>query len=102
MTATYAHTDDSTGEEWVVDVEFAITPGEPRTFDYPGSPAEIDIESFKVRTLDAAGGDVRPATTLDDARFAALVDADDDLRRKIEAECLEHAEAMWELSQCDD
>ena len=102
MTATYCHTDDATGEEWVVDVEFSIIPGEPMTFDCPGSPAEVDIESFKVRTLDSAGGNVRPVTTLDDARFAAMVEADDDLRREIETECFEHAEAMWELSQCDD
>jgi hypothetical protein len=102
MTATYSHTDDSSGEEWVVEVEFTISPGEPRTFEYPGDPAVVEDMTFAVKSRDTAGGDACPVTTLDDARFTALVESDDDLRRKIEEVCFEHAQAMWELSQCDD
>ena len=87
MTTTYTW-----GEaESEIEIEFSIIPGEPMTFDYPGSPAEVDIVSFACKE--------NPAMAV---LFEINFDMDDNLRDEVEQACLEHAEAMWELSQCDD
>ena len=89
MIAKYTWETDEADYEIVI--AFKVIPGTPMTFDYPGDPAEVDYLSFACK-----------ATPEMAEVFAAEIDMDDNLRDEVEQACLEHAEAMWELSQCDD
>ena len=76
---------------WEIEIQFRVYPGERATHDYPGSPPEVDWVKFSC-----------PENPAKAKAFEMNFDADDDLRHEVEKACLDHAEAMYELSQCDD
>jgi hypothetical protein len=85
MTATYPYAG------WEIEIEFRIFPGERMTHDYPGSPPEVDWIKFTC-----------PANPAKAKKFETMARCDNDLAHAIDQACLDHAEAMYELSQCDD
>ncbi len=90
MTATYCweHND---GNDYEIKINFRVLPGTPTTRDYPGDPAEVDYLSFTCKENPAMA-----------EAFSLAIGDDYKLQTQVDRECYDVAEAMWELSQCDD
>ncbi len=83
--------DDGNGDEWTIEIEFRVIAGSPRTQFYPGDPDEVDYLRFTCAKNPAMA-----------EAFSTALANDNDLFHAVEEACLEHADVMYELSQCDD
>lgn len=99
---TYTHDDEESGEQWIVRVDFDIDPGErgchtQRNGDpgWPEIPAHICDETYTVlrwTAYDENGYErafsLNPGPVYD-GKFLAMVEADENLRERIETACWE-------------
>jgi hypothetical protein len=85
MTTTYTWEHDD-GNDYEIVIEFKVIAGEPMTWDYPGSPPEVDWHGFTCKAHPEMA-----------AEFEKLTRNNYDLAGKIDEACMEAARDAWEM-----
>lgn len=103
ISISYTHEDEVLGLSATFDIEGRIQDGSPRTRDYPGDPATVEITSIILASLgltNCSEFETEPVKMTEIVRtamqdhFYGQIGGNDKLRERIENEIFEMADSM--------